>query len=370
MALTFQQYRFLFWVMLLHTVCAGWVIDRNIPGYYLFGPVLVFYLGFFRVRAMQGQLTSYPLALRLVTYAVLAAGCFWFAVEIPYGKQIIAAQWLVGWMACMHFLSRSITPEQVLPAGTLNGVYEASIDQQFSVTTGIILLYGACFCSITSWDIPEILPFGVAAFTCALFFRARAKKVPPTVYPLALRIYAYAMLAAGAIGFSYKTYFSQVFLLTPLILGIGVMLYFLVLLDAKRRFDAQRITLTDTPKQLVDWIERYFPLPLSRKFAAIAAAMRALEQGQGSEQARHAAEQAALAWAPPAGVALRFINNLATEGPWKDIPYQVLSQGLAIEAAVLRALELGQDDATAVAAGRKMGIAWAPHAGQHSTTSK
>jgi len=111
-------------------------------------------------------------------------------------------------------------------------------------------------------------------------------------------------------------------------------------------------------------------MPLSRKYAAIAAAARTLEQGHDSEQARRMAEQAALAWAPPSGVPLRFINNLTPLGPWKDIPYEVLSQGLAIEAAILRALELGQDDATAVAAGKKMGIAWAPHAGQHSTTSK
>jgi hypothetical protein len=399
MALTFQQYRFLFWVMLLHTVCAAWVMGENIPAYYLFGPALVFYFGFFRVRALQGQLASYPLALRLFTYAVLAAGWFLLAVEIPYGKEISAAQWLAGVLAVSYCLSRSITPQQVAPVGLPNGGTMASIEQQFNVTAGVLGLYAACFFSVTFWNTPEVLPFGVATLFCALFFRARAKKAPPTVYPLALRLYTYAILAAGAIGSSYKTSFGNPLLLTLSVLGIGVMLYFLTLHSAQERFARLGISLADTPKevttpaeqpaapdagpaltldaplskQLIAWTGQYFPTPLSRRYAAIAAALRVLEQGHDAALAQRAAEQAALAWAPPPGVTLRLIDfaQLKTQDPWNRLLFKVdsLSQQVAISAALLRALELGQDEATAMAAGEKMRKAWALPAGQKATTN-
>jgi flagellar biogenesis protein FliO len=120
------------------------------------------------------------------------------------------------------------------------------------------------------------------------------------------------------------------------------------------------LLLTDDRRE---WLVKAYPSPLSVRYAASAAAVRALEQGRPWEAAKVDAAAAAKAWTYKPGMEqLRFVTNadLAAAGPWHDVRYEAASQMLAGEAAVLRALELGLDGQKAAEAARATAKAWAP----------
>ncbi|MGO4515912.1 hypothetical protein AB4Y89_08975 [Terriglobus sp. 2YAB30_2] len=122
---------------------------------------------------------------------------------------------------------------------------------------------------------------------------------------------------------------------------------------------AERVVI---PRELAEWIATSFALPLSRCYAANAAAARALEQGKSQDIAKQSAAAAAKAWMPKPGVSLLAVSDdrLDEDGAWKSIEFGALSQLLATEAALLRAFELGKDMAQATEAARAAAKAWAP----------
>ena len=126
------------------------------------------------------------------------------------------------------------------------------------------------------------------------------------------------------------------------------------------------------PEAVQEWVRSNVQGPTSVAYAACAAVMRTLEDGFDMEQAQRAGSVAARAWTPPPGASRRkvTIRDLHWLTEWKKIPSSAVSQGLAIQAAVLRSLELGQDMKSAIAAGRSAAQGWAPKKSSRPATGK
>ena len=116
-------------------------------------------------------------------------------------------------------------------------------------------------------------------------------------------------------------------------------------------------------QEWVQWVRTHAPNPLSRRYATIAGAIRALEMGKDHAAVEQAALATATAWAAPPNVTLHPVSDdvlSATDEPWAPLSATALSQALATRAGYLRALELGKDKAAAVEAARKTLQQWIP----------